>query len=102
MARRDAAPQFEVVKKLEGRELKLVSNAAAELATAVERLKQVQADGLKCERHFQVVLELVTGEDPKEMEFDFSTAEVLRPKKRTGGRKRRATTKNTKNAKGGK
>ena len=102
MARQQTAeqPEVEVVKKLEGRELTLVLNAALELKAAVEQTERVKADGLVRQQQFQAVLELVTGEEPTDMGFDFGTGEVTRPK-RPKSRKRRATTKGTKKAKGG-
>ncbi len=66
----------ELVKKLEGRHLELVSNAAMQLHVARELTKHVSAEEQVLQQHFSSILEMAAGEP--NLTFRLDTGEVFR------------------------
>lgn len=71
-------PVREVVKELEGRQRKLVTEASVAVRSAEARLREAIARGLQAEQHFKTLLEAVTDEDPQGLLYDVDSGQVFR------------------------
>ncbi len=66
-----------MLKRLEGRELEIVTSAIQEMNSAAVVIQKLIAEGRVLEVHFANTLELITGHDPTGLKFDMETNEIF-------------------------